>query len=53
MIALIGWLFLFGTSGWLVVADGLGTLQLGMEAFAIRDRVVARHSAEASEAAPS
>jgi len=36
-----------------VVADGLGTLQLGMEAFAIRDRVVARQPAEASAAAPS
>lgn len=53
LIALVGWLFVFGTSEWLVLAYGLGTLQLGIEAFAIWDRVVARQPAKPSEAAPS
>jgi amino acid transporter len=33
VLALLGWLFIFGTSGSLVLAYGLGTMQLGIEAF--------------------
>lgn len=33
IIALVGWLYIFGTSGGLVLAYGLVTLQLGVEAF--------------------
>jgi amino acid transporter len=40
LIALAGWLYVFGTSGWLVIAYGLGTLQLGFEAFSIWDSYV-------------
>lgn len=40
VLALLGWLFVFGTSGWLVLAYGLGTLQLGIEAFMLWDRLV-------------
>jgi hypothetical protein len=32
-VALVGWIFLFATSGWQVIAFGLGTLLLGMAAF--------------------
>jgi amino acid transporter len=42
VLALVGWLFVFGTSEWIVLAYGLGTLQLGMEAFALWDRLVDR-----------
>jgi amino acid transporter len=38
IIALIGWLFVFGTSEFLVIAYGLGTLQVGVEAFSLWDR---------------
>src|SRR5262249_32246337 len=33
VIALLGWLFIFGTSEGLAIVYGLGTLQLGIEAF--------------------
>jgi amino acid transporter len=33
LIALFGWIFLFATSGWEVIAFGLGTLLLGIAAF--------------------
>jgi len=33
LIALFGWIFLFATSGWQVIAFGLGTLMLGIAAF--------------------
>jgi APA family basic amino acid/polyamine antiporter len=33
LIALFGWIFLFSTSGWEVIAFGLGTLLLGIAAF--------------------
>ena len=42
VLALVGWLFVFGTSEWIVLAYGLGTLQLGLEAFALWDRLVDR-----------
>jgi amino acid transporter len=48
LIALVGWLFVFGTSDWLVLAYGLGTMQLGMEAFAIWDHRAAARSAEST-----
>jgi amino acid transporter len=38
LLALAGWFFVFGSSEWRVLAYGLGTLQLGVEAFAIWDR---------------
>jgi amino acid transporter len=41
VLALLGWLFVFGTSEWLVLAYGLGTLQVGVEAFALWDRMSA------------
>jgi amino acid transporter len=50
VMALLGWLFVFGTSEWIVLAYGLGTLQLGMEAFAIRDRLVDRRAEAPSPA---
>jgi amino acid transporter len=33
LVALFGWIFLFATSGWQVIAFGLGTLLVGMVAF--------------------
>lgn len=33
LVALFGWIFLFATSGWDVIAFGLGTLVLGIGAF--------------------
>jgi amino acid transporter len=33
LVALVGWIFLFATSGWQVIAFGLGTLMLGIGAF--------------------
>ncbi len=33
LVALFGWIFLFATSGWEVIAFGLGTLVVGMAAF--------------------
>jgi len=38
LIALAGWLFVFGTSKWTVIAYSLGSLQLGTVAFALWDR---------------
>ncbi|MFO0891059.1 MAG: APC family permease [Isosphaeraceae bacterium] len=37
LVALAGWLFIFGTSERLVLVYGLGTLQLGIEAFLLWD----------------
>ena len=33
LVALVGWIFLFATSGWEVISFGLGTLLLGVAAF--------------------
>ena len=33
LVALFGWIFLFATSGWQVIAFGLGTLLVGVAAF--------------------
>jgi len=33
LVALVGWIFLFATSGWEVITFGLGTLLLGVAAF--------------------
>ncbi len=33
LVALFGWIFLFATSGWQVIAFGLGTLLVGMAVF--------------------
>jgi hypothetical protein len=38
LIALAGWLYVFGTSKWHVVAYGLGSLVLGLAVFAVWDR---------------
>jgi amino acid transporter len=35
LVALAGWIFLLITSGWLVIAFGLGTLVLGIVCFLI------------------
>jgi hypothetical protein len=35
LVALAGWMFLLLTSGWLVVAFGLGTLVLGILCFLV------------------
>jgi amino acid transporter len=39
LVALAGWFFVFGSSEWQVLAYGLGTLQVGVEAFAIWDHL--------------
>jgi amino acid transporter len=38
IIALVGWLFIFGTAGWTVIVYGLGSLLVGISAFAFWDR---------------
>jgi amino acid transporter len=38
IVALLGWLFIFVTSGWLVLAYGLGTLAAGIAVFVVWDR---------------
>jgi amino acid transporter len=42
LIALAGWLFVFSTSEWHVVAYGIGSLQVGVEAFLLWDASVRR-----------
>ena len=42
VVALVGWLFVFGTSQWLVLAYGAGTLGLGVAAFLVWDRLSSR-----------
>jgi amino acid transporter len=44
LVALVGWFFVFGSSEWRVLAYGLGTLQLGVEVFAIWDRLHRRRT---------
>ena len=46
LIALAGWLYVFGTSQWLVIAYGLGSLALGVAAFLVWDRLNPRPIAE-------
>jgi amino acid transporter len=42
LVALFGWIFLFATSGWDVIAFGLGTLVLGIAVFAAWSRHTGR-----------
>jgi amino acid transporter len=42
IIALVGWIYVFGTSGWTFVLYGFGTLGLGIVAFLLWDRTTAR-----------
>ncbi|APW63937.1 APC family permease [Paludisphaera borealis] len=44
VVALVGWLFVFGTSQWLVLGYGIGTLALGVAAFLIWDRLTPRRA---------
>ncbi|MDG3003371.1 APC family permease [Paludisphaera mucosa] len=37
IVALVGWLFVFGTSKWMIIAYGLGSLVLGVVVFMIWD----------------
>lgn len=46
VVALIGWLFVFGTSQWLVLAYGAGTLAMGVAAFLVWDQLTPRRVAE-------
>lgn len=39
LVALVGWLFVFLTSSWIVIAYGLGSLVLGVAAFLTWDRM--------------
>ncbi|WP_165221006.1 APC family permease [Aquisphaera insulae] len=45
VVALLGWLFVFGTTEWTILAYGLGTLVAGVGAFAIWDGMVRRREA--------
>jgi hypothetical protein len=38
VIAFVGWLFLFATSGWPIIVFGFGTLALGIAAFFVWSR---------------
>jgi amino acid transporter len=42
LVALVGWLFLWGTSGWLLLGVGLGVIVSGCLLFAVRQDVVRR-----------
>jgi amino acid transporter len=44
IVALLGWLFVFGTSGWNVLAYGLGTMAMGIVAFVVWDRHTTRQA---------
>lgn len=39
-IALVGWLFLWGTSGWRLLAIGLGVILSGLVVYAVRETVI-------------
>ncbi len=41
VLALVGWLYIFGTSGWRYIAAGLATLAVGVAVFLVRARVTA------------
>ena len=41
IVALVGWIYVFGTSGWTFALYGLGTLGLGILAFLLWDRSAA------------
>ena len=36
----VGWLFLWGTSGWLLLAIGLGVILSGMVVYAVRETML-------------
>jgi amino acid transporter len=38
LLALIGWMFVFATTNWIIIAFGLGTLLLGLLCFVIWSR---------------
>jgi amino acid transporter len=42
IVALLGWLFVFATSGWHVLAYGMGTMAVGIAAFVVWDRQATR-----------
>jgi len=42
IVALVGWIYVFGTSGWTFVLYGLGTLGLGIVAFLLWSRAAAK-----------
>lgn len=41
VLALLGWIYIFGTSGWRYIAGGLATLAVGVAVFLVRARLTA------------